>query len=1547
MLRKRFVSLLRVVMALLLMMACVSGALAAGGDAAQIGSQSYATLQAAINAAKDGDTIVMLRDVTEDIIFPGYQADGTTLRTDAIKVTLEMDNYTLTSANDKNTASFVHIIGGWNVTMKNGTLTGVTADKKFTVYLGDATLTGENLTFSGNKPAAGTARDSYTAGAIYTYLDTTAPAKDPVTGGTHSSASIIMKDCAFTGNEVTSCYDAAATSASAGAITAYAASGKTLNVSLTDCEISGNKAPRWGAVYFSGAANTGAKLTVNGTTISGNTVTKAAASGAAVYTSGIYGMAAILNPSTVSFTNSSVKDNAACGLYAVGTMTMNGCSVSGNASPSTARTAGGLFVSNSSNKAATVTLTNTRVYNNSAENGTKGCGGAWVGAYSTLHMKNSAITGNRGSQIGGVGFDYYDNLKMPSGSGSAIYGNKTTGSNSSGEHDIFFVQNMFSSSYPNDIMAAANMKDGSRTFEGYTWMTGTATVGAINNTLARVYRGFTAKIGTLRNVALNVNTNTAYPSVQEAMDAASSGDTIRLIAGEDGKTPKTIIESVEVKGKVTLDLNGRTLDGSNTYALQVEEGGSLTLTGSGTTMSTANAIINYGKLTVDPTGSMTTGHIVTNTSDFDLKGDAQIDSITLGINCTMTADDDVTGPLQLALYKDTIAVLNAGTNTAPVPLILPYTGETLSALAAKVSVEEAGMVVEIKADDKGRVVADSRVLDGVYIDGVNGSDDNDGLSVGKPVRTFAKAAEVLAANSKFDGIYVLGTVPVRNTQTWTLPEGKTMMRYPGFKGDMVSVSGTLTLENIVLDGSKSSVTAKGSIVDVNGGTLNINTGAVLQNNRYGAANEETYGGAVSAQNAKITLDGGTITGNQAFNGGGIYAQKSQIEIKSGSISGNIAASPDDNTKGAGGGVMVNYASTITMTGGEISGNTSYNWGGGIALGVAADPAQPCGMTMTGGTIANNTSSDSGGGLFIQCESTATISGGSFTGNMSTHHKFAGGGIYVNGGRIYTGGTAAKDGLLILKNAIVTDNSAKSGGAYAGCETSSIEMFNQSAAALYGNSASDGGREIYTGAGFSEYRGASEIILSETMLGGGAYNWKDENGERVVSNRLTGAEAFIKLDSAPDAAAISAAQAAYTAADGVMISGNSAANGYGGGIASNGDVQIGEEGNEISIPVKKIWVDAEGAEMLTADEANNRYLLRKSEAATIHPASFRVWLTRDGEDYALVDFERTEVTVDGVDYYAWPMTMTFAKVPQKDHSGRAYVYGVREVMPENTVYTVEIEGDVTGFVITNTFAPTGSIILTAAKTVDGREPAEGEVFTFTLTGDGVSQTKQNVGGTVTFDPIAYTLADIGEHTYTITENAADGYETDPSVYTVTVTVELAGGELSAQVTSIKRDGEAADAVVFGNEHVIYGTQIVLTAQKRVDGREPAAGEVFTFALTGDGVSQTKQNAGGMVTFDPITYSEGDEGEHVYTITEQAQDGYETDPSVYTVTVTVTVGEDYRLNAQITSIKRDGAEADAVVFDNEHIIDGTQIVLSASKTVDGREPAEGEVFTFTLE
>ncbi|MCD8309266.1 MAG: hypothetical protein LUD19_05355, partial [Clostridia bacterium] len=102
--------------------------------------------------------------------------------------------------------------------------------------------------------------------------------------------------------------------------------------------------------------------------------------------------------------------------------------------------------------------------------------------------------------------------------------------------------------------------------------------------------------------------NIGYATLQDAINAAASGDTVVITA-----ETITLTETLTISGKdITVDLNGNTVTASDSATITVESGASLTITDSGSTGTIANtgsyyAIVTNGTLTVQ-------GGTITNTN---------------------------------------------------------------------------------------------------------------------------------------------------------------------------------------------------------------------------------------------------------------------------------------------------------------------------------------------------------------------------------------------------------------------------------------------------------------------------------------------------------------------------------------------------------------------------------------------------------------------------------------------------------------------------------------------------------------------------------------------------------------------------------------------------------------------------------------------------------------------------------------------------------------------------------------------------------------------
>ena len=278
--------------------------------------------------------------------------------------------------------------------------------------------------------------------------------------------------------------------------------------------------------------------------------------------------------------------------------------------------------------------------------------------------------------------------------------------------------------------------------------------------------------------------------------------------------------------------------------------------------------------------------------------------------------------------------------------------------------------------------------------------------------------------------------------------------------------------------------------------------------------------------------------------------------------------------------------------------------------------------------------------------------------------------------------------------------------------------------------------------------------------------------------------------------------------------------------------------------------------------------------------------------------------------------------------------------------ITVQGTEQALVFTNSYSATPvEYTLTATKSYN--KPLTDGLFTFTLTGEGESQRKTNVGKDITFDKLTFTQA--GNYTYTVEEvNGGKSYITyDSAVYTVQFAVIDNGrGALEIESITYTRDGSSANAIAFTNTYSAKPATYMLTAQKNYS--KPLTGGEFTFTLTGEGENQSKTNAaGGAITFDQLTFTEAKD--YVYTVTEVKGDkSYITyDETVYTVTVQVVDNEEGQLVVQNVTVTDDRQSGNAsVIFNNRYELTGNPVFsLTGSKELTGRNIVNGE-FSFVL-
>lgn len=427
------------------------------------------------------------------------------------------------------------------------------------------------------------------------------------------------------------------------------------------------------------------------------------------------------------------------------------------------------------------------------------------------------------------------------------------------------------------------------------------------------------------------------------------------------------------------------------------------------------------------------------------------------------------------------------------------------------------LIGTLEADEESAAFAVSAVT-GIYLDQMHGDDANDGLTESTAVKTLEKANELANAKGTRD-IFLASVYQVTGTENWDLG-GKTIHRYSlgGYMIELEDASASLTLENVVIDGAEYSVAATHAaetdsiIKAANGGTIVLNRGAILQNNKAAQ-----FGSGILANNGvKITMENGAVIRNNTnrnyeLGGGIMIGNGSTFTMNGGEISGNTANS--------GGGVAI-IGSTMVMNGGTISNNSVYSTAkpGGIGQGsygagvyVADDAnasggdtlftAQPASFEMNGGKITENTALDYGGGILTfpqqRQKITITINNGEISGNKVT--KGSGGAVAA-----FFGFTE-----LNIKGGALTGNSAYQFGG-------GVFLYQATNATISGGTISEnkalrGGGGVCLREGSAVKQTGGSIENNVAKVGGGIYSGtytmtggviKDNNNSLTEAARLS-------------------------------------------------------------------------------------------------------------------------------------------------------------------------------------------------------------------------------------------------------------------------------------------------------------------------------------------------------------------------------------------------------------------------------------------------------------
>lgn len=251
--------------------------------------------------------------------------------------------------------------------------------------------------------------------------------------------------------------------------------------------------------------------------------------------------------------------------------------------------------------------------------------------------------------------------------------------------------------------------------------------------------------------------------------------------------------------------------------------------------------------------------------------------------------------------------------------------------------------------------------------------------------------------------YVTQSSPIETGTTETLYEHSVEI-----KGAIVACGGGEGLKLINLYNNN----GKGGKFNLEGGVLTQQKGSRVRSLVYaqggstvsmsggyvcGASGSGAGGGIEIRDNSSLNVSGGVTAGNSAYSGGGVYANASTVTITNGVISGNSTLN-----EGLGGGIMAE-GGIVTVSGGYITNNRMAKFcgtdGNGCHGGAGLAANNGAHVTISGGQITGNYSEEAGGGVYVtdvgrqgwSRKDTAwlRITGGTIASNVSFRSEGAG------------------------------------------------------------------------------------------------------------------------------------------------------------------------------------------------------------------------------------------------------------------------------------------------------------------------------------------------------------------------------------------------------------------------------------------------------------------------------------------------------------------------------------------------------------------------------
>ena len=467
-----------------------------------------------------------------------------------------------------------------------------------------------------------------------------------------------------------------------------------------------------------------------------------------------------------------------------------------------------------------------------------------------------------------------------------------------------------------------------------------------------------------------------FPTIQQALDAAADGSFIVVCDGIWGG-PLTIDITVSlssVSGQYDCILDGQAEDSTVTVMAPDVKISGVTITGGLASIGGGVNGVSAARLQIEQS------IITLNTADFGggvyLGADGEVTNAVITQNTALSYGGGVAGQVD-ANIRATNATIEDNSAQLGGGVFL-YEHATLEAIGATT-------VSDNIADSGGGAYVWSGALDGGQVEG------NDAIYGG--------------GLYFFDGGQASNVLLISNTAHY---------------GGGALVHGTTTLSDTLVTANDASVAGGGLFIE-DGSVTCSGTSSIDDN-----TTSEDGGGASISDGSLVDC---TLTHNHADNSAGGLLATGDFTLDQVVLDGNTS---DVRA----GGLYANGPVVGTLTGGEITDNTSVSWGGGIYANNGADLA-------IDGTLITQNNSDFGAGLYIHQDSSIAIANAVVEDN-GNNATTTGGGARIGEGDLVS--TNTDWGVNPLDNTPDDVVAGLTGAVYIGYETSETFTCDASACA---------------------------------------------------------------------------------------------------------------------------------------------------------------------------------------------------------------------------------------------------------------------------------------------------------------------------------------------------------------------------------------------------------------------------------------------------------------------------------------------------------------------